>query len=549
MKKIYLSLLSFVVAISVSARERSLNDIYNAAATVLNPVSTRSTTNMQIEQRNDMLTVVGGTSGFVIIANDDAFNAVLGYSESKFCNIADNDALAWFINNATETMQRRMEAGMPAYSPTVPDAGMFKGNVEPLLATEWNQQAPYNNLCPKDIKGSSYPSGCVSTALTQIMKYYNYPTQGQGEKQYSFKPADGVGELLYANFGNTIYHWDNMLNVYAEGQYTAEQAEAVATITFHAGVAVEMQYTPSGSGAYSSEARNGLINQFLYNKNITLLYRNYFSQDEWMHKIFAELDSRRPIYYSGTDPMRGGHAFVIDGYNSDGMVHVNWGWGPDKGNGYYDIALLNPSGYSFKNGQDMLVGIALPDADIKHETHLVSDYEFTVSKFGNSLNISVGDRIWNMGGYTWTGTLAVVLQGNGQTYVLKEIPVTASPYLHDVLLDANGSLNGLTSMPKGMADGEYRLFIGAKNDMHSDWSLVRRLEGTTNNYIVNVDNGSYSIESSADDSWSAIENISTDKSYGNISTRYYDIGGQYVGTDFNALGKGVYIVNGKKVIK
>lgn len=546
MRKTYLILLLLGTVMVAMARERLYQEKMKAAEAVIKTFhNTRSQTvadnKLNIVRSDKMLTIIGNGNGFAIIANDDRFNAIIGYSDKPF-TLDGNNSLSWFIDAVGWSMEARMVENNMYSSRILPDASKYKTSIEPLVSTTWNQDKPYNILCPKDSRGNAYPSGCVATALSQIMKYHNYPKHGYGQKQYSFKPAEGVGELLSANFGETTYQWDKMLDNYTAGKYSDDEGNAVATLMLHAGVAVEMQYTPTGSGAYSSEAKNGLIRHFGYNKNIGILYRDYYSEEEWMNIVFAELNAARPIYYAGADESRGGHAFVIDGYDENGLVHVNWGWGTAGGNGYYDISLLNPSGYSFSVGQDMLIGIDLPDADIQYNSHLVSDYELEAAKVAHLLNVNVGQTIWNLNGDAWTGELGIVMQGNGKTYVLsqKTVKITADRY--NVLANIEGTLGGLLQMPKDIADGEYRLYVGSMDENDKNWSLVRRKTGLVNSCILNVSNGTFTITNTADDTWTGIKNIHSD----NQNIKYYDLYGRKA----EASSKGIKIrKQGNKVRK
>lgn len=528
MKRKCLLFLLFFAFTALSARVRTFSEMQRAASSVLGQtnitrgLSAENGGNFKILHQSEMLTVLGDNNRFAVIANDDVFSAVIGYADGVF---GQNPALDWFVSAADESMKSRLNDGIINHAPIRPNTDKFMSNVEPLLATTWNQDKPYNNLCPKDNRGNSYPSGCVATALAQIMKYYNYPKQGYGKKQYSFKPADGVGQLLSADFGATTYDWNKMLDNYVVNSYSDEEANAVAVLMLHTGVAVEMQYTPTGSGAYSSEARNGLIQYFRYNENIGVIYRDYYSQEEWLNIIFTELNNNRPIYYAGADATRGGHAFVIDGYDNEGLMHVNWGWGANGGNGYFDIALLNPSGYSFNIGQNMLIGIDLPEADIKYESHLVSDDDFKASKVSKFLNVSVGNTIWNLNGDEWTGELGVIIQGNGKNYILAQKTVRATADRYNVLGNIDGTLGGLLQMPKDITDGEYRLFVGAKNSHDKEWSLVRRSKGLINSYIIRISNDTFTIESDSDDTWTSLKPAINRND--NI-VNYYDLKGNVV---------------------
>ena len=561
MKKNLLLLLVFAaVAVCGNARERTLAEKQALARQFVHApermkkAQAKNHAEWSVLFDNGVLTVMGcDNTGFAIVVNDDQLGTVAGYSDAAYDET--NEGLKWFLNNVSSSLSDNRLSTINRKA-AVPPSEKYKPSVDHLLTSTWNQNSPYNDLCPKDTKGAGYPSGCVATALSQIMYFHKYPETGQGSKQYSFKPAEGVGELLSANFGETTYDWAHMLDNYVSGSYTEEQGNAVATIMLHCGVAVEMNYTPTGSGAYSSEARNGLVSFFKYHQNAGLLYRTYYSLEEWMDIIYNELNCNRPIYYAGADANRGGHAFVLDGYDSNGFVHINWGWGANGGNGYYDITLLNPSGYEFSQGQDMIIGIDKPDADIVYESHVVSEYPLTVSKFSTMLNVSPGTSLWNLCGYKWSGQVGVILKKATQTYVLKSVTAKDVANRYDVLsslTDKDATLDGMCKLPSGIADGEYRLFIGSKDDRDTDWCLVRRSNNAVNNYKVTVADGKLAgLVADTDDTWphemaTAIQTVTLNKDLDH--TKVYNLRGQFVGNDINALPSGVYIVRGKKVVK
>ena len=561
MKKNLLLLLVFAaVAVCGNARERTLAEKqalarqFTHAPERMKKAQAKNHAEWSVLFDNGVLTVMGcDNTGFAIVVNDDQLGTVAGYSDAAYDET--NEGLKWFLNNVSSSLSDNRLSTINRKA-AVPPSEKYKPSVDHLLTSTWNQNSPYNDLCPKDTKGAGYPSGCVATALSQIMYFHKYPETGQGSKQYSFKPAEGVGELLSANFGETTYDWAHMLDNYVSGSYTEEQGNAVATIMLHCGVAVEMNYTPTGSGAYSSEARNGLVSFFKYHQNAGLLYRTYYSLEEWMDIIYNELNCNRPIYYAGADANRGGHAFVLDGYDSNGFVHINWGWGANGGNGYFDITLLNPSGYEFSQGQDMIIGIDKPDADIVYESHVVSEYPLTVSKFGTMLNVSPGTRLWNLCGYKWSGQVGIILKDATQTYVLKSVTAKDVANRYDVLsslTDKDATLDGMCKLPSGIADGEYRLFIGSKDDRDTDWCLVRRSNNVVNNYKVTVaDCKLAGLVADTDDTWpremaTAIQTVTLNKDMDH--TKVYNLRGQFVGNDINALPSGVYIVGGKKVVK
>lgn len=302
---------------------------------------------------NGLLYVVssGDNAGYVMVAGDDVvINPVLGYSTAgEFDYDAAPDNLKWWIGEYARMIEYAAEHGM-----AVAETPKFDTSLDPLIKTHWNQDYPFNDLCPMLDDGSRAYTGCVATAMAQVMKYHEWPEQGTGSHTYT---DPYCGQTLSANFGETTYRWDLMPNDY-DGTWTAEQIKAVATLMAHCGVAVDMQYMPDGSGAYSGDVPAALVNYFGYAEDIIHRDRDYYTQNEWIEMMKAELDASRPVYYHGQST-GGGHAFVIDGYNVDGYFHVNWGWGSNL-DGYFLIATLDPgadqgiggttAGYAYSQG-------------------------------------------------------------------------------------------------------------------------------------------------------------------------------------------------------
>ncbi len=305
---------------------------------------------------DSFVTVLGYTGGgFAIIANDDAFPAVLGYSDSPYSEkeTEDNPGLNWWRKAIIEVL-RSKDTNSAAKKIVAPGDGVEK-SVAPLLTCNWAQDQPYYNYCPKD-GDKNVLVGCVATAMAQVMYYNRYPAKGQGTRTIYYPFNDKNGTPYTVDFSQATYDWDNMLDSY-RGNYTETQADAVATLNYHCGVACNMQYGVDASGAFIKDAADGLVRYFGYPASVTWLSRDDYSIEEWMEKVFAELSDGLPIIYGGQDPYNGyGHAFVLDGYDNGGRVHVNWGWdGSD--NGYFDISLLNPTQYQFSDGQEMITGI------------------------------------------------------------------------------------------------------------------------------------------------------------------------------------------------
>ncbi len=233
--------------------------------------------------------------------------------------------------------------------------------VEPLLHTVWGQDAPFNLHCPEKADGQGVMQhcrvGCVACAMAQVMRFHKYPAVGIGEGQNMFNTA------LKANFGETWYDWEHMPESYSRG-YTDEEAEAVATLMFHCGVAVNMIYGLKSSSTFTAFANNmttALSRYFGYDETtLRSLNRSKYTKDEWLQIIREELSAGRPIIYSGNSDSMGGHTWVVDGYDEQGRVHMNWGW-LGAADDYYDID-LNIPGLDFNQKQSMVIGIQKPAA-------------------------------------------------------------------------------------------------------------------------------------------------------------------------------------------
>lgn len=306
-------------------------------------------------------------NGFVVVAGDDAVaNPVLGYTDSgsfSYDKIPDN--LKWWLGEYARQIEY-----MTTHDITSAPAPTFESNAGPLITTRWNQYEPYNNLCPIK-QNERVVTGCVATAMAQVINYYEWPKQGTGSHSYEWN-----GQTLSADFGSTIYDWNNMADIY-DGTNSDAENDAVATLMYHCGVSVDMNYDISangGSGAFSRDVPVALVEYFGYASDVILKSRDYYSYNEWLSMLKAEIDARRPIYYSAQSTS-GGHAFVLDGYNTDGYFHVNWGWG-GLSDGYYQIATLNPyegqgagagSDSGFAYDQDAIFNLHIPEDGVEYE--------------------------------------------------------------------------------------------------------------------------------------------------------------------------------------
>lgn len=300
--------------------------------------------------------------GFVLIAGDDCLKPVLGYSRT---GRIDTDNLppamkAWLDGIAQQIAKARAAGGGIAAAADDTDTGDDGAPTEvvaPLMKTKWYQLAPYYDNTPT-VSGEQTLTGCVATAMAQVMKYYRWPQHGYGSVSYDTPKYDS--KTLSANFEQSTYDWDNMLDTY---EYSTDgdlktpmwndvQGKAVAQLMADLGAAVHMQYgtqNQDGSGAYDPDIATAATYHFGY--DVDLQYKNNYTMAQWTKKIESCLDAGDPLVYCGialTDMGGAGHCFVVDGYDSSNYMHVNWGWAGDA-DGYYSFYNFGEIGSQFSH--------------------------------------------------------------------------------------------------------------------------------------------------------------------------------------------------------
>lgn len=322
--------------------------------------------------------------GFTIVSADDRLPQVLGFSENGTFDYATApENMKWWLSQYSEQISAFLEED-PQINPRFGKrAGAGdRTPIEPLLTSKWNQTAPYNDLCPIDTRtGRRSVTGCVATAMAQVMRYHQWPVNPQGTN---------AGYV----FNGTTLDWANMIDDYESTRnYTAAQGTAVATLMRQCGAAVDMMYSSNASGAYDNDVPVGLQKYFDYDGGMRMQWRDYHTISGWNSLVYAELAEKRPVYYSGQSN-QGGHAFVCDGYLGNNFFHFNWGWGGYQ-DGYFLLNSLNPNAggtgsYSggYNRNQVILTGV-VPNrhsGDVKEQITLLSTGSFVWDK-GNSFKI------------------------------------------------------------------------------------------------------------------------------------------------------------------
>lgn len=387
MRKPFLLLLTLVVSIVAMAgpvtpdeARRNVAKFKNprrAAAVIQNPESLRLVHTSFYKVQDDMLAPsyyvfnIGQDKGYVIAAADDRIPAVLGYSD---CGAIDPD-----------NMPANMKAWLQGYNDQIeylnshPETAVARRTVSgdaiaPLLTSKWDQDSPYNDLCPLD-GGERSLTGCPATAMAQIMNFWKYPAATTDLIPGYTTPTK---KLVVPEIpAGTAIDWDNMLDKY-KGSHTEAQAQAVAKLMLLCGTSVQMNYSAQSSGVADPPVVRALRDYFDYDDGIDYELRKVFLATEWNQRVYDELKAGRPVFYSGSSS-DAGHAFVVDGYGGDDYFHVNWGWSGDSDD-YYLLSILDPKnnagsgasqsfdGYSFEQGAifglQPNTGIANPEVPV-----------------------------------------------------------------------------------------------------------------------------------------------------------------------------------------
>jgi len=287
-----------------------------------------------------------GNEGFVMVSADDVYRPIVGFSDEGIFDAQNiNPELNYMLNELISFRSNKLTGNpSPAVASEweqVTERGTqmsFNGGRADsyLCATKWNQDYPYNYYCPtaNGGPGGHVYAGCVASAMSQVMKYWDHPLKGEGSHtNYN----SGFGALT-VNFGNTTYDWDNMpISINANSPQV--QIDAIATLMYHCGIAVDMHYAIDGSGAYSQDVPSRIRQYFSYSDQAVLKSRDSYSYADWSNMLKESFDMGWPLYYSGQSP-EGGHAFVCDGYNDANLFHYNWGWG-GSGDGWFDFDLID----------------------------------------------------------------------------------------------------------------------------------------------------------------------------------------------------------------
>ena len=328
--------------------------------------------------------------GFIIISGSDCMEPVIAYSTEGTIDASRPlpPAMQWFLNDYTRFIVDAQNSKATPSAPiratwdevlneTIAEPKDGEKTVYKTLTSIWDQDAPYNNMCPT-INGQHCPTGCVATMMAQVLHYWKYPYVGKGQVTY-----DWNGQQLSANFSEAYYNYDIMVDTVPYNNYgtcTLNQSsqDAIALLNYHCGIAVRMGYGNDGSGAYTRQYLARAMRTYFKYPSAGL---NYIERDQdfanysgvpnamdtlWRDTVASDIRKGRPVCYDGTDisstGVHAGHAFVAERYNSsNGRIWFNWGWS-GYGNAWFNVitSQMGAMGYTFSTSHGALIGLEPP---------------------------------------------------------------------------------------------------------------------------------------------------------------------------------------------
>lgn len=503
--------------------------------------------------------------GYVIVSGDDRFRDVLGYSsEGGFSFDVMPDGLVYLLSAYSREMDAAKEYWKANDQKEAPlRLASAYPSVPPLVKTHWSQNYPFNAQVPVDYSGSysTYHGkasvGCVALAMAQVMNYWKYPSQGSGGVYYNNCYDD-----IAVNFDEQTYNWNNVATEYGvyiddggivrEATYTQTQADEIAKICYHAGVAVNMAWNTNGaggSGAYECDIIRALASNFGYNRYTKLLCRDVTGVDSFCDMITRDLVSGRPVIFSADSDKGGGHAFIIDGYDaSTHLFHVNWGWqGSD--NGYYAISVLKPSGNmgNFIENQSAVLGLQPTEKDFGYKPTVYfskATLKATSIQKGNKVVVEIPNLYCRDGLLPGPIQIGLVVYDSNENPVADIFYYTLSPVQDYITLSFSSPV-----FPKSMTAGTYTMQVSMK-DADGNIYPIHAYYGNTESWTVTVSsskpNGTVSfvpIDPIATDIDSPIADAPSESSDSEDAIWY-----TLTGIPVSVPQKGTYIRAGKKYI-
>lgn len=423
--------------------------------------------------------------GFVLLGADDNAPAVLGYSDHGSYDEANApENFLYWMNGMAQNVSAAIDAQKPM---KVSSAASEYETIGPLVKTTWSQEAPYNRDCTDTGSNWLMYTGCVATAMAQVMNYHQHPAQGTGSHTYTFSKVNGPTYTASVDFSQHTYDWKNMRELYMASDTYDATVDAVAMLMHDCGVSVDMNYSTAGSGTSTENVAKALITYFGYDRSVRNVKRFYFTDEEWESMMIAEIEAHRPVVYAGSGNPDGGHCFVMDGYDGNGYFHFNWGWN-SVCDGFYLMTgpnAIDPKergeNCGFVDSQMAVIGIQ-PDFGTK-ETYKGMGFPTGYSLSTNttsyrSSSLYINGYLWNNGVLPLKATMGVkyVSVDNPNEVYYDEAPLASTFDVNNYIMSYYVYIKNIPRY------GQYYVYPTFKDmdDVMPEWKDVELPLGYTN---------------------------------------------------------------------
>lgn len=418
----------------------------------------------------------GNENGYVIVSGDNRTEEILGYVDHGHFDINEiPENMKSFLQQYADQIKALDDNNVTAIpsSNKIRRISQTHHSVATLMSTRWNQGSPYNDNCPihynSDGSSGSSASGCVATALSQVMNYYKYPDITKASipsltNNYS-TPSGNKSVTAKSVPKGTAIDWDNMCDTYSGGE-TYEQKQAVANLMLYVGQSVGMGYGASSGAGFGDNVVTAFTKYFGYDDQLTMQWRDRYTIDGWFNLIYDEVAAGHPVAMSGSSS-GGAHAFVVDGFDGENLFHLNWGWGGGS-DGYFLISVLNPGdnsgtgassssdGYSM--GTNALIGVRYPDSEKVEQKTALTVNDIKVS------GTAIGGNYINWTGQMGTFKCGIVRETEEGTYLPVGTTETATNLSPNTYLYYKFDMKNRIKVP-----GRYKLSPATRISTHRIW--------------------------------------------------------------------------------
>ena len=476
-----------------------------------------------------------GDKGFMVISADDCAAPLLGICDDGHfdASLINPSMQEWLDGYADEIRWLRSNPNAPRYLPAPKMAA--RTDIAPMVTTRWSQDEPYNNMCPADGNQRTV-TGCVATAMAQIVNYHKLPTgKGTGSASVTYK-----GTTYTFDYASESFDWANMLDDYT-GSYTDAQANAVAKLMYACGVSVDMSYGTGASGAVTSNVATALPTYFGFDSGAKTYQRKFYTLDNWNDLVYQQLKDYGPVQFSGRND-EGGHSFVCDGYRQGDFFHINWGWG-GASDGYFKLTALDPdsqgiggSSAGYNSSQAFVGNICAPRGE-----HAATYSAYVGGTLGTSVESVELGTAFNLTGGFWNESSETVNMQFGYTLENTATGAVTEQRLYNFSdLKPNYGRNNLSiTLPTTLAAGTYRLRPVWRLTGNTAWNEFRIGIADPQFVLVKVEGTTATLSTASAILSGTVESLDTPVFNGRKWTMQLQLantsGGEFLGNIFGAL--------------